>query len=294
VVDVDSRVAVIGASGFIGGATLRRLTAGGVDATGYTRQAPAVRADESLAEGLAGADMIFWLASSIRPARSEAASQDYTALAKLLDGLHAVGSKARLLAISSGGTVYDPAVPPPYSEQSPVRAANDYGQAMLAVEALLAERWDNHVIVRASNAYGPGQPARRGQGVVAHWLDSVHREEPIRVMGDPEVRRDYIYIDDLVEAIVLAASRPEVPPVLNVGSGVPTSLAELVQAVRSAVGFDVEVEQTPARSFDAPSTWLDVSLARDVLGWQPSTDLTAGVASTWRQLRRRRATDQRR
>jgi UDP-glucose 4-epimerase len=107
----------------------------------------------------------------------------------------------RVVAVSSGGTIYDTGNPPPYSEASPVRPSNAYGEAILAMETLLRDRWPNHVVLRASNAYGPGQPAQRGQGVIAHWFDSVLREQPIRMIGDPETRRHYLYIDDLVGAL---------------------------------------------------------------------------------------------
>lgn len=234
--------------------------------------------------------MIFWLASSIRPARADAAATDHDALSRLIDGLQAAHSTARVIALSSGGAVYNAAKPAPYAESSEVHAANDYGKAMLGIEALLAERWPNRVVLRASNAYGPGQPAGRGQGVVADWLDSVQRGQPIQVMGDPRVKRDYVYIDDLTAVLMLAADRDDVPQLLNVGSGIPTSLAELVEAVRAAVGLRIEIEYTPPRSFDAPSTWLDVSLARSALGWRPRIDLATGVGLTWRHLGRHVAT----
>jgi UDP-glucose 4-epimerase len=288
VLDAGSTAAVIGASGFIGGATARRLEQDGLPTVRYTRADPFLSPAGDLAEALVDASVIFWLASSIRPARSEAAAVDQRLLEDLLSQLAKRGSQARIVAISSGGTVYDTDFTPPYSELSPVRSANEYGRAMLAVETLLRDCWPDHVVLRASNAYGPGQPARRGQGVIAHWLDSILREEPIRIMGDPEVKRDYVYIDDLVTALLAAGHRHDAPRILNIGSGIPTSLRELATIVNDAVGSPVEVEQTPGRTFDAPSTWLDVSLARTALGWRPHTDLSAGVRNTWRQLQHRR------
>jgi len=284
VLDAGSQVAVIGSSGFIGGATVRALDRAGIPVVGYTRARPFLSDSGHLADGVTKASVILWLASSIRPALSEEADTDHKVLDELLTALDQHSIRARILAISSGGTVYDTEFSPPYSEESPTNAANRYGDAMLGVEALLRERWPDHVVLRASNAYGPGQPARRGQGVIAHWLDSVLRQEPLRIMGDPEVKRDYIYIDDLVDALLAAAGERAAPRLLNVGSGVPTSLAELAVTVREAVGSEVAIERTPARTFDAPSTWLDISLAAKALGWKPRTDLAAGIAKTWRHL----------
>lgn len=279
--------AVLGSSGFIGGAVAGALERRGIECARFTRDRPFLVGTE-LAPPLRTADVVFWLISSIRPATTDAQSKaaaDRDALEQLLARLaERPGPPPRMVAVSSGGTVYDNERPPPYSEQSPVRAANDYGAAMLEVEQLLRDRAPDHVILRASNAYGPGQPARRGQGVLAHWLDSIRREEPIRVLGNPATSRDYIYIDDLVEALLLSASLPRLPSVLNIGSGEPTSLAELVELMARAVGHPIEVEYGPARSFDAPSTWLDVTLAATTLGFKPTVGIAEGVRQAWRSV----------
>ena len=289
--DAHHRAAVIGASGFIGGQLLRALSGDGIECVGYTRSTPFLTDSGELDPGLADRDAIFWLASSIRPATasgSDAAGADLEALAALLTQLDKnARHSVRVLAVSSGGTIYDTGYPPPYSEESRVRPSNAYGEAMLAMETLLRDRWPNHVVLRASNAYGPGQPARRGQGVIAHWFDSVIREQPIRMIGDPDTRRDYLYVDDLVEALRSAATITEPADsgqIVNVGSGVGTSLRELAEAVEHQAGRPVEIEQSQARSFDAPSNWLSVSLAEKALGWHPTTSLESGLAATWRSL----------
>lgn len=286
--DARHKTAVIGASGFIGGHLLRALSGDGIECAGYTRSTPVVSDSGELDQGLADADAIFWLASSIRPATasaSDAADADLHALEGLLTQLDKSSRhSARVLALSSGGTVYDTRNPPPYSETSPVSPANAYGHAMLAMEMLLRDRWPNHVVLRAANAYGPGQPARRGQGVIAHWFDSILREQPIRMMGDPDTRRDYLYIDDLVEALRSAAANADSSQIVNVGSGVGTSLRELAEAVERRAARPVEIEHSHQRSFDAPSTWLRVTLAETALGWRPTTSLEAGLAATWRSL----------
>jgi UDP-glucose 4-epimerase len=289
--DARHKAAVIGASGFIGGELLRALSGDGVQCIGYTRSTPFLTDSGELDPGLADTEAIFWLASSIRPATasgSDAAGADLDALAALLTQLDEnARHSVRVLAVSSGGTIYDTGNPPPYSEASPLRPANAYGEAMLAMERLLRDRWPNHVVLRASNAYGPGQPARRGQGVIAHWFESVLREQPIRMIGDPDTRRDYLYIDDLVEALRSAAAITDPADgaqIINVASGVGTSLRELAEAVERQAGRPVEIEQSQARTFDAPSNWLSVSLAEKVLGWHPTTSLETGLAATWRSL----------
>lgn len=282
---MPASVAVLGAAGFVGGAVARRAEASGLEVSRWTRQRPFL-VDGAPAPGLASTGTVFWLVSSIRPAvaADERAQADLRLLRRLLDGLDAAGSDARVVVLSSGGTVYDTAETPPYTEQHPVRAANAYGEAMLEVEATLRGARDDSVVVRASNAYGPGQPARRGQGVVAHWLDCIAREEPIRLFGDPDVRRDYVYVDDLADALLAVAAHPDPPRTLNAGSGTGTSLQELADVVVRAVDAPVEMEHSPGRAFDAPSTWLSVDLAREALGWTPTTPLDEGVRRSWESL----------
>jgi len=280
----DSSLAVIGASGFIGGALAKRLEREGIDYEGYTRLRPFVE-DGHLAPGVEEADVVFWLVSSISPsisAGSNGASEDLRALRHLLEGFSRRGRRPpRVVAVSSGGTVYDMRTPPPYSESSPTRGANEYGKAMLAVEALIGELAEDFVVLRASNAYGPGQRARRGQGVIAHWLDGLQKAEPVRVLGDPATRRDYLYIDDLVDALLRAASVRDLPPVINIGTGTGTSLSELLECLSLAVGRRIPAEFSPSRGFDAPSTWLDVALAKKTLDFEASVTLEDGLRRAW-------------
>lgn len=231
---------------------------------------------------------VFWLASSIRPAtagdRPAAVEADRSALAVLIDGLTRLRSSARLVTVSSGGTVYDTAVPAPYGEGSSLRPVNAYGRAMLDIERLVGA-WGDSCVLRVSNAYGPGQQPRFGQGVIAHWLAAVAAGDPVHVIGSDQVARDYVYVEDVVDALVDVGNAGDPPPVVNIGSGRPTTLAELLAMISAVVSpRAVDVRRDPARSFDSPSTWLDISLARRRLGWEPRTELPAGLAVTWRSI----------
>jgi UDP-glucose 4-epimerase len=284
----NDRVAVVGASGFIATALVDRLRATGVPVARFTRSRPFINGDGTLNDELTSAATIYWLASSIRPATADGLTADvdadHQALATLLDRLTADGSTARIVALGSGGTVYDTASPPPYREDDPAGPSNTYGQAMFAIEELVRAHPGN-VVLRVANAYGPGQPARRGQGVIAHWLTSIAANEPIHVIGPDDLARDYVYIDDVVDALRRVHGATSVPPTVNIGSGQPTTLGALLDAVRSVVApREVEVIRQPSRGFDAPSTWLDVGLADRSLGWRPSTSLIDGLQATWHRV----------
>lgn len=286
------RAAVVGAAGFLGSAVHAELVRCGVSVLPYTRAHPFLDvrdgADRITADSIASVDTIFWLASSIRPATAStdaaAGQSDLRAVATLLDHLSTAPrrGRCRVVVVSSGGTVYDTRQPPPHRETTATRAVNAYGRAMLAMEELVGAGAPEHTVLRVANAYGPGQVARRGQGVIVHWLDAIARDEPIMVLGDDDLARDYVYIDDVVASLVAVHHTSETPPLLNVGSGVGTGLGELVDAVRTTVApRKVLVDRSPARDFDAPSTWLSVDRAADVLGWEPQVPLADGLARTW-------------
>ncbi len=278
---------VVGADGFLGRATVRALELGGVPVTQFTRQRSFLAVG---APPVADADTIFWLVSSIRPATASAgsATADLEAARTLLDLLDTPGARGRrrVVVVSSGGTVYDPTGRPPHSERSPVAPVNAYGAAMLALEELVRTRAPQCTVLRVANAYGAGQPARRGQGVLAHWLDRIAAGEGITVIGGDHLARDYVHVDDVARALVAVHHARAAPDLLNVGSGTGTSLGELVDLVRATVApAEVRVQHEPAREFDAPSTWLDVSRAAQELGWRPRTTLAAGLAATWDAVR---------
>ena len=283
------RAAVVGASGFLGGALVDALRARGTAVEEVTRQHPLVGPDGRLAARLGGVDTVFWVAMSVNPALAESAPERAEAdVSALRDGLHLLGAGGvppRVVLLSSGGTVYDADRPPPYAETDPVRPSGAYGRAKLAQERELARQagaFDGVAVLRVANAYGPGQRAGRGQGVLAHWLPAALREEPIDLIGDPRTSRDYVYVDDVVEAMVAAAEHAgPLPPAVNIGSGRPTSLEELAAVVCDVVHHPLEVRRLPARSFDVPRTWLEVELARRELGWSARTSLTEGVRAMW-------------
>lgn len=286
----DGRVAVIGANGFIGGALVGELRRQRIPASQFTRATPFIDDSGHLDRAVVEADTIFWLAGSIRPATVSdaehgAATADHAALVKMLKGLEASdsGARQRVVAVSSGGTVYDPHAASPHREDAVLAPANEYGKAMLAIESLIQDRSAESVVLRVSSAYGPGQRARQGQGVVAYWLTAIAAGEPIQILGREDIARDYVYIDDVTAALVTMHLASTPPNVVNIGSGIPTTLAELVDLIRTVVAPQpVTVSRGGARSFDAPSTWLDISLAAEVLDWKPRYDLRSGLSETWR------------
>lgn len=280
-------VAVVGASGFLGSALAGAFKSQGTSTTEFTREAPVLRASGPPPSGFTRADTIYWMASSINPLVAEndrsRVEHDLDTVRAALADLRRMESPARFVLLSSGGTVYDPQSPPPYSEQSPVAPKGAYGRAKRALEELVQEARPGSTIVRVANAYGAGQPLAPGQGVLGHWLRALRAGRPIQVFGPASTARDYIHVRDISSALLALHCRAEVPAVVNLGSGRATTLSELLDILRAEVG-DVAVEQLAARSFDIERTWLDITVARKELGWEPQVGLAEGVADMWRWL----------
>ena len=283
-------VAVIGSQGFLGRATVRALGRAGVPVQEYTRDRSFLDRPGRIASDIEGVRTVVWLVSSINPRVAEESpdliDRDRAAMESLITGLQQLDAPPRVVNLSSGGTVYDTAAAPPYDEAAPTGPTGAYGKAKLMFEGLLLDSRLPSTSLRLSNAYGPGQPTKPGQGVVAHWLAAAVAGRPLHIFGDGETVRDFVFVDDAAAAIVAACASEQVPPVVNVGSGQPTRLRQLAEIILSAVADPaLEITLDPGRAFDEPRTWLDVSLARSALGWTPTTTLADGVARQVAHLR---------
>lgn len=278
-------VAVVGGAGFLGSALARSLE--GPDVHLYTRSRP-VLASGSLPAELDTVSTVVWAVSQVNPQvaeeRPDLVAEDEHHLLSFLRALDDHGLSPRTVLLSSGGTVYGNHGAP-FAETTPTRPASAYGRAKVRLEQVLADHAACPTVVRVANAYGPGQPAGPGQGVLAHWLRAVAAGRPVTVFGDLGTARDYVAVQDVVAALLRLHQHTGALPVVNVGSGRATTLGELLDVVRDVTGTpDLAVRHEPARGFDVSATWLDVGLAREVLGWEPRTSLRSGVAATWEWL----------
>jgi UDP-glucose 4-epimerase len=235
---------------------------------------------------IARADVVFYMAGASTPAMAStdpggSLIQHVAPAAAVLDLMRDTHTR-RVVIASSGGTVYGVPEHVPTSEDHPTRPISLHGHHSLTVERyaqFFAERHGfESIILRFSNPYGPGQISRRGQGVIAAWSQALAEQEPILLFGDPETRRDFVYVDDLVVATAQAAfSAP--PGIYNVGSGVGTPLREVIELLVAASGRPADVVHERARAVDVPVTQLDSTRLREAVGWAPKISLAQGIAS---------------
>ena len=286
----NGTIAVVGAAGFLGRSLVTALKLDARPYVAFTRSTPLVTGHQ-LSSDAHGASAVVWLASSINPlvaeSNPELVASDLRVLEETVAVLRNSGSGARFVLVSSGGSVYGDRRQPPYRESDPATPASAYGAAKLAMEQMVLTALPNAVVLRIANAYGPGQPIAPGQGVIAHWMRAIRRNEPVRVFGDTRTTRDYVYANDVADGLLSACDATTPAATVNIGSGVPTSLADLLHLVLRVVDRDrVMVEYVSARMFDVSASYLDITNARDTLMWKPTTELVDGLTRTWEAVLR--------
>jgi UDP-glucose 4-epimerase len=199
---------------------------------------------------------------------------------RILEAARNVGAK--VVFSSTGGAIYGecerPA--PETQERLPI---SPYGISKLAGEEYLAG-WNrlhgtNHVALRLGNVYGPRQESTLEGGVIAIFLDRMEADEPVKIFGDGEQTRDFVYVRDVVAAALAAVDHGG--GVLNVGTGVETSVNELFAACRRVTGYERDADYAPARAGDILRSVLDGSRAQAELGWAPERTLDEGLRETW-------------
>jgi UDP-glucose 4-epimerase len=283
-------VVVVGARGFLGRGLVPALEREGPGVVALGREDAIVDARGKLTPAIARARAVYYLASTTNPKiandHPDRVERDMKTFSLFLRAAAREDSPPVVVFPSSGGTVYDVSHPPPYDETSSVRASSVYGRAKLTMErALIEHLGERGRILRISNAYGPGQPVGTGQGVIAHWLHSALHGQEIQIFGDENVTRDFVFVDDVTAAFVRVAGSEHHLRVINIGSGLPTSLGELIDVMLDVVGRKTQrVARFPARGFDAPHSFLDTTRARAELAWKPEVSLHEGVERTWRSL----------
>ncbi|HXR53799.1 MAG TPA: NAD-dependent epimerase/dehydratase family protein [Acidimicrobiales bacterium] len=204
----------------------------------------------------------------------------------VLEGARAAGSD-RVVFAASGGTLYgDPDVSKqPIPETMPHRPLSPYGVSKKsAIDYLVAYR-ELHAVeftaLALANVYGPRQDPHGESGVVAIFAECLVRGEQVTIFGDGEQTRDFVYVDDVVDAFVRASARGG-GLVCNVGTGKGTSVNEIYQLLAEAAQVDTPAEYGPPRPGDVRHSSLDAGRAAMQLGWQAWTPLETGLAAVIR------------
>ncbi|HJT90952.1 MAG TPA: GDP-mannose 4,6-dehydratase [Mycobacterium sp.] len=303
------RTLVTGAAGFIGSTLVDRLLADGHSVVGVDdlssgrseNLGPAERRDdfEFAKADIVDADLIglladirpeviFHLAAQISVRHSVDdpsfdAAVNVVGTVRLAEAARRAGVR-KIVHTSSGGSIYGTPSSYPTNEETPTDPTSPYAASKVAGEVYLNTFRNLYGLecshIAPANVYGPRQDPHGEAGVVAIFAQALLAGRPTKIFGDGTDTRDYVFVDDVVDAFVRASGEAGGGQRFNIGTGVETSVRQLHTAIASAVGAPDEPEFHPPRLGDLQRSCLDVSRAESVLGWRPRVKLGDGVART--------------
>ena len=287
------RSVVTGGAGFIGSNLVDALLARGDEVTVVDNFATGKR--ENLAPGATllehdirepfevDADVVFHLAAQadVQTSMKRPGYDAHVNVVGTVNVLEAANG-AQVIFASSGGAGYGEC-PVPASENAPVLPLSPDGIAKKCGEEYLAG-WNrihgtSNVSLRFANVYGPRQDAGLEGGVVAIFLERLARDEPTVIFGDGGHSRDFVYVDDVVAALLAVVGKGGGP--YNVGTGRAVTIGELHDAAARVAGSSAQPRHEAARLGDVYQSVLDVSRLERELGWRARTGLDDGLDRTW-------------
>jgi UDP-glucose 4-epimerase len=292
---------VTGAAGFLGSYLANRLTREGHQVRGLddlsagdpARINPEVlftRGDitdrPKLWTLLQDVDCVYHLAAKVSVPESVSYPREYNIInvggtVSVMEAMRDVGVKR--VVFTSSGSVYGDQAEQPLTETTPPNPGSPYAVSKLAAEhyvRTIGALWGIETVsLRVFNAYGPGQPLPAAHPpVIPHFLRQTVRGGTLVIYGRGEQTRDFVHVDDVVEAMVAAATAPTVDRlVINIGSGVETSIRDLAQFAIEAVGKTAEWMYMENQDVGPSRMCADISLARAKLGYRPDVRLQEGL-----------------
>ncbi|QOW10562.1 NAD-dependent epimerase/dehydratase family protein [Kaistella flava (ex Peng et al. 2021)] len=252
---------------------------------------------ELLIEAVKDAEVIIWLASSLIPGSfNESLALDFdTNIKPVVAFLQKAESSVlkKFIYLSSGGTVYgnidEPRLWQEKDDKSPI---SEYGLSKLITENYIkfitnTSNFESYIL-RPSNVYGKFQNLTKPQGIIGFAFKSLIQQSTIQLYDDGKVVRDFIFVDDLAEAVfkcIEAAAQPSTTHIYNVGSGSPVSIKEIVSKIGSVAQKTVQTELKPSRNFDCEFNVLNIDKIKQDLGWEPKIKIDDGLKVVWEWIK---------
>lgn len=314
------RYLVTGACGFIGSTLVDRLLAEGDEVIGidnlstgvpanldqalrYNRIRPGkftfLKADIQATElvGIvdgANPDVVCHLAAQV-DLRASVTDPQFDARANVLGTINLLEATRRagvrrLVYAASGGSRYGAPTSLPVAESAPLNPLSPYAVAKVAGEMYIRAYASMYgiapICLGLSNVYGPRQNPFGEAGVIAVFGSRMISGKPVTVYGDGTATRDYVYVDDVVDAFVRAGRAPlSTVGTYNIGTGQQASVAEVHRAIAAVLDDPAPPCFAASRTGELHEIALDATQARNELGWEPAVDLAEGIERTMRWLR---------
>jgi UDP-glucose 4-epimerase len=244
-----------------------------------------IRDPATLSDAAAGVDVIFHEAAVVsveesveNPERTHAVNE--TGTLKVLEAARRVGAR---VVFASSAAIYGHPEKVPVSESDRKEPTSPYGISKLAGDHYVRRYADLYdvptVALRYFNVYGPGQTGGDYAGVINIFFEQARTGDPLTVHGDGSQTRDFVHVDDVVQANLLAAVTDAVGRAFNIGTGGSVTVEELAAAIRETVGSDSDSVHTEGRTGDIDRSRADIERAVEVLGYEPTVDLEEGLAT---------------
>lgn len=242
---------------------------------------------------LEGVDTVYHLISTTLPKDGSAhiideeITQNVLPTLRLLESMKRMGTKTIVFA-SSGGTIYGDYSMHPSVETDPLNPKCSYGLQKQIIENCLNFYRTTCGIqtrtARISNPYGVGQQSNRLQGIIPIFIDHLLKDQPITLLGENS-RRNYIYMDDVTDALVRIGEYEGSEKVFNIGSTDVCDLLQIVGIIEDVVGKKFQnISYMEQRPFDVNHSQLDCSLAAKELGWSAKVTIKEGIEITYRRM----------
>ncbi|MCL4265197.1 MAG: NAD-dependent epimerase/dehydratase family protein [Anaerolineae bacterium] len=241
---------------------------------------------------LRGVDCVYHLAARVSVAESILHPREYSRVnvggtVSLMEAMRDTG--VRRVVLASSGAVYGRQPQQPVHEADHPQPDSPYAVSKWAAEQYvhtIGQLWNMETVaLRIFNAYGPGQPLPASHApVVPRFLRQAHSGGSVVLFGDGQQTRDFVYITDVVAALVSAASASGINrQIINIGCGVETSIAALADEIEAVTGHKLHRIHNPEKAGGVPRLVADISRAKMLLGFRPLVGLADGLARMWRE-----------
>jgi UDP-glucose 4-epimerase len=202
-------------------------------------------------------------------------------LLNVLNNCTRVGT--RKIVFASSGATYGTPVRLPIDEDVPQRPESPYGITKMVAEYYLRYWQEAHGLtytaLRYGNVYGPRQDPNGEAGVIAIFARRFLNHEPVRIDWDGEQQKDYVYVEDVARANLIALDHGD-NDIFCIGTGKGTSVNEIYRTLEEIVGFSPEIVKAPKRPGDVHLAYFNCSKAAHILGWKPEVSLQEGIKAT--------------
>lgn len=296
----DQEILVTGGAGFIGShltttlvknndvAVYDSLTTG--HRTNIPKNATLLEADitddSALTQAVANVEIIFHEAALVSVNQSiETPRESHSTTATgTLNVLEAARKANTRVVLASSAAIYGHPESTPIDEAHPLNPTSPYGLDKLTADHYTRLYNDLYsldtVSLRYFNVYGPGQTGGDYAGVITIFIEQALSDDPITVHGDGEQTRDFIFVDDIVQANLLAAKTDHVGAAYNIGTGDSITIRELAEMIRDITDSDSEIVHTEPRDGDIKHSKANISKATEQLDFEPTVSLREGLEQT--------------